>query len=83
VAGAVTLAQVLASVDRDSRDALVENVDDAIEGHTAAEVFLVTAYFLALAIARMPCGDCDALLDDMPRILRGVIAHETDTVRMQ
>jgi len=78
----MTLAQVLASVDRDSRDALVEAVEDALQGHTAAEVYLVTAYFCALAIARMPC-DCDALIADMPRILRGVIASETETVTRQ
>jgi len=83
VAGAVTLAEVLAAIDRDSRDALVLRVEDALTGYDAPEVFLVTAYFCALSIARMPCGDCDAILDDMPRILRGVIAHETDTVRMQ
>ena len=78
----MTLAQVLASVDRDFRDALVLDVEDALEGHTAAEVFLVMAYFLALAVERLPC-DRDTLLDDMPRILRGVIAHETDTVTLQ
>ena len=78
----MTLAQVLAGVDRDSRDELVEDVEDVLEGHTAGEVFLVTAYFLALAIARMPC-DCNALVEDMPRILRGVIACELDTVTLQ
>jgi len=78
----MTLADVLASVDRDSRDALVEDVEDALQGHTPAEVFLATAYFLALAIARLRC-DRDAVLDDMPRILRGVIANETGTVTLQ
>jgi len=79
----MTLADVLASVDRDSRDALVEAVEDACYGHTAAEVFLATAYFLALAIERLPCDDYDAIIDDMPRILRGVIANETATVTRQ
>jgi len=79
----MTLAHVLAAVDKDSRDALVEDVEDACEGHNAAEVFIVTAYFLALAISRMPCGDSDALIDDMPRILRSVIACELDTVTLQ
>ena len=79
----MTLADVLASVDRDSRDALVEAVEDACYGHTAAEVFLATAYFLALAIERLPCDDCEAIIDDMPRILRGVIANETPTVTRQ
>ena len=79
----MTLAEVLASVDRDSRDALVLRVEDALEGHGAPEVFLVTAYFCALAIARMPEELRDELLDDMPRILRGVIACEPDTVRVQ
>ena len=79
----MTLAQVLASVDRDSRDALVEDVEDALRGHTAGEVFLVCAYFTAIAIARMPCGDCNALLDEMPRILSDIIGRETDTVRIQ
>ena len=78
----MTLAQVLASVDRDSRDELVEDVEDVLEGHTAGEVFLVLAYFLALALARMPC-DCNALIEDMPRILRSVIACELDTVTLQ
>jgi len=78
----MTLAQVLASVDRDSRDELVEDVEDVLEGHTAGEVFLVLAYFLALALARMPC-DCNALIEDMPRILRSVIACELDTVTRQ
>jgi len=76
-----TFADVRGSVDRDSRYELGELVEDALAGHTAGEGFLVTAYFLALAIARMPC-DCNALLDDMPRILRGVIACELhDVVR--
>ena len=79
----MTLADVLNAVDRDSRDALVEGVEDACEGHTAAEVFLVTAYFLALAIKRLPCDDRNAIFDDMPEILRSVIAHETDTVTLQ
>jgi hypothetical protein len=78
----MTLAQVLASVDRDSRDALVEDVEDALRGHTAGEVFLVCAYFTALAIARMPC-DCNALLEDMPSILRSVIASELHEVLRQ
>jgi len=78
----MTLAQVLAGVDRDSRDELVEDVEDVLEGHTAGEVFLVLAYFLALALARMPC-DCNALIEDMPRILRSVIACELDTVTLQ
>jgi len=79
----MTLAEVLAAVDRDSRDALVLAVEDALAGHEAPEVFIVCCYFTALAIARMPCGDCDALLDDMPRILRGVIASELETVTRQ
>ena len=79
----MTLAEVLNAVDRDSRDALVEAVENALEGHSPAEVFLVTAYFLAIAIARMPCSDCNAILDDMPRILRSVIACELDTVTRQ
>jgi len=83
VAAAMTFAEALAGVDRDSRDALVEAVEDACYGHTAAEVFLATAYFLALAIERLPCDDCDAIIDDMPRILRGVIANETPTVTRQ
>ena len=82
MAGAVTLADELASVDRDSRDALVEAIEDALQGHTPAEVFLATAYFLALAIIRLRC-DQDALIDDMPRILRGVIANEAATVTRQ
>jgi len=79
----MTLAQVLASVDRDSRDALIEDVEDALLGHTPAEVFLAMAYFLALAIDRMRCTDCEALIDDMPEILRSVIRHESDTVTLQ
>ena len=78
----MTFAEVLAGVDRDSRDELVEDVEDVLEGHTAGEVFLVLAYFLALALARMPC-DCNALIEDMPRILRSVIACELDTVTRQ
>ena len=78
----MTFAQVLAGVDRDSRNRLVEDVEDALEGHTAAEVFLATAYFLALAIKHLPC-DRDAVIDDMPQILRSVIAHETDRVTLQ
>jgi len=78
----MTFAEVLAGVDRDSRDELVEDVEDVLEGHTAGEVFLVLAYFLALALARMPC-DCNALIEDMPRILRSVIACELDTVTLQ
>jgi len=79
----MTLADVLARVDRESRDAVVEDVEDALAGHTAAEVFLATAYFLAIAIKHLPCSDCDALIDDMPRILRGIIANETATVTLQ
>lgn len=78
----MTLAEVLASVDRDSRDRLVDAIEDALEGHTAAEVFLVTAYFCALAIHHLP-GDYDNLLDRMPQILRGVILHESDRVTLQ
>jgi hypothetical protein len=63
-------------------EALALDVEDALEGHSAAEVFLVCAYFTALAIDRLPC-DRDALLDDMPRILRSVIANETGTVTLQ
>ena len=78
----MTIADVLASVDRDSRDALVEAVEDALEGHDAGEVFLVTAYFCALAIARLPCGDTTELIADMPRILSDVIRNELhDVVR--
>ena len=79
----MTLAEVLASVDRDSRDQLVEAVEDALQGHTAGEVFLVTAYFCALAIARMPCGDTADLIADMPRIITGVIANEMHDVTRQ
>lgn len=79
----MTFAEALARVDRNSRDALVEDVEDALKGHTAAEVFLATAYFLALAIKHLPCSDHDAIIDDMPTILRSVIAHETDTVTLQ
>ena len=79
----MTLAQVLASVDRDSRDELVLAVEGALAGHEAPEVFIVCCYFTAIAIARMPCGDCNALLDEMPRILSDIIGRETDTVRMQ
>jgi hypothetical protein len=78
----MTLADVLASVDRDSREALALDVEDALEGHSAADVFLVTAYFLALAIDRLPC-DHDTLLDDMPRILRSVIANQLHEVPLQ
>ena len=57
----MTLAEVLASVDRDSRDALVLAVEDALTGHGAPEhprwrhlsaaiAFLV----LALLLARLP-----------------------------
>ena len=78
----MTFADELAAVDRDSRDRLVEDIEDALQGHTPAEVFLATAYFLALAIARLRC-DTDAVLDDMPRILRGVILNEAGTVTRQ
>ena len=79
----MTFAQALASVDRNSRDALVEDVENVCDGHTAAEVFLAMAYFLALAIKHLPCSDHDAIIDDMPTILRSVISHETDTVTLQ
>lgn len=79
----MTLAEVLASVDRDSRDRLVEDVEDALNGHTPAEVFLVMAYFCALAISHLPGGDCDELLDRLPAILRGVIAGHAETVTIQ
>lgn len=78
----MTFAQALASVDRDSRDALVLDVEDALSGHSAAEVFLAMTYFLALAITYLP-GDRDTLIDDMPTILRGVISHEVETVTLQ
>ena len=82
MAGAVTLAEVLAAVDRDSRDALVLRVEDALEGYTAPEAFLVTAYFCAIAISRLPCGDTAELIADMPRILADVIRNELhDVVR--
>jgi len=78
----MTLAQVLASVDRDSRDKLVLRVEGALAGYDAPEVFIVCCYFTALAIARMPCGDTADLIADMPRILRGVITNELhDVVR--
>ena len=83
MAGAVTLAEVLAAIDRDSRDALVLRVEDALTGYDAPEVFLVTAYFCALAIARMPCGDTADLIADMPRIITGVIANEMHDVTRQ
>ena len=78
----MTLADVLASIDVDSRNRLVEDVEDALEGHSAGEVFLVCCYFTALAISHLPRGDID-LIDDMPRILRSVIACELDTVTRQ
>jgi len=78
----MTFADELAAVDRDSRDQLVDDVGDAIEGHTPAEVFLAMTWFLGLAIARLRC-DQDALIDDMPRILRGVIGNESDKVTVQ
>jgi len=31
----------------------------------------------------MRCTDCEALIDDMPEILRSVIRHESDTVTLQ
>jgi len=82
VAGAVTFAQALASVDRESRNRLVEDMEDAIDGHSPAEVFLATAYFLAIAIEHLPC-DREAIIDDMPDILRSVIRNETATVTLQ
>ena len=83
MAAAVTLADVLAGVDRDSRDALVLRVEDALEGYTAPEAFLVTAYFCAIAISRLPCGDTGELIADMPRIIADVIRNETATVTRQ
>jgi len=78
----MTLAEVLASVDRDSRDALVLAVEDALTGHGAPEVFIVCCYFTAIAIARMPCGDTADLIADMPRIIANVITNELhDVVR--
>ena len=79
----MTLAQMLASVHRNSRDELVEAVEDALDGHTDPEAFLVMAYFLALAINRLPCCDRDTLLDDMPRILRRLMANQANTVTLQ
>lgn len=79
----MTLAQLIASMDGGRRDALVEAVEDALEGHTAAEVFVVTAYFCALAISRMPCDDRGAVINAMPRILAEIISNETDTVTVQ
>lgn len=78
-----SIAELLATVDRDSRDALVLRVEEALDGYDAAEVFIVTTYFCALSIARMPCGDTADLLDDMPRILRSVISNELATVTRQ
>jgi len=78
----MTLADVLASVDVDSRNRLVEDVEDALEGHSAGEVFLVCCYFTALAISHLPRGDID-LIDDMPRILRSVIGHQAEKVTLQ
>jgi hypothetical protein len=79
----MTFAEALAAVDRDSRDDLVEDIEDALDGHNAAEVFLAMAYFLAVAIKHLPCSDLDAIIDGMPTILRSVIAHEADTVTLQ
>lgn len=79
----MTLAEVLNAVDRDSQDALVLRVEDALTGYDAAEVFLVCCYFTALAIARMPCGDTAELIDDMPRIISHVIANELHGVVRQ
>jgi len=78
----MTLADVLASVDRNSRDALIEDVENALIGHTAAEVFLATTYFLALAINLLPCEQ-DPIINDMPQILRSIIRNELDTVTRQ
>ena len=78
----MTIAEVLASVDRDSRDALVLRVEGALAGYEAPEVFIVCCYFTALAIARMPCGDTADLIADMPRIIANVITNELhDVVR--
>ena len=79
----MTLAQLIAAMVGHRRDHLVEAVEDALERLTAAEVFLVTAYFCALAIADLPCGARRTVLDAMPRILRDIIANETDTVTPQ
>jgi len=78
----MTIADVLNAVDRDSRDALVLRVEDALEGYDAPEAFIVCCYFTALAIARMPCGDIADLIADMPRIISNVITNELhDVVR--
>jgi len=79
----MTLAQVLASVDRDSRDELVLRVEGALAGHEAPEVFIVCCYFTALAISRMPCGDTADLIADMPRIIANVITNELRDVVLQ
>ena len=78
----MTLADVLAGVDRDSRDALVMRVEDALAGYDAPEVFIVCCYFTSIAISRLPCGDTADLIADMPRIIGNVIANELrDVVR--
>jgi len=78
----MTLADVLAGVDRDNRDALVLRVEDALAGYDAPEVFIVCCYFTAIAISRLPCGDTADLIADMPRIIGNVIANELrDVVR--
>jgi len=79
----MTLADVLGSIDKASRDELAEAVEAALDGHTAGEVFVVCTYFTALAIARMPYGSCNGLIEDMPRILRDIVARETETVTLQ
>lgn len=78
-----TLGEVMGSIDMAARDALVLRVEDALAGYEPPEAFIVLAYFTALSIARLPCGDSADLIDDMPRILRSVIANELATVTRQ
>ena len=76
------LGDAIDTIDPQERDACVHAVDNAIKGHSPAAVVLGCLYF-ALTNVPLLGGDTEALLEDLPRLGRSVIASQTDTVTRQ
>lgn len=77
-----TLGNAIDTIDPDEREACCGAVANAIAGHDPAAIVLACLYF-ALVHVPLLGGDTDALLDDLPRLGRSVIASQTNTVTRQ
>jgi hypothetical protein len=77
-----TLGDAIDTIDPQERDACVHAVAAAIKGHAPASVVLACLYFALLNVPLLD-GDTEALIDDLPRLGRNVLAGQAERITRQ